>query len=236
MLESRTRYSCLGFLIVVVGLMLAFVLVIPFSRSAREPVRRNQCLHRMREISVAILNYELEHGTLPPAYTVDEEGNRLHSWRTLILPYLDEQALFETIDLTKPWNHPDNAAAIEVIPSVYICPSSPWSEDRMTYVAVDDERCCFNGSTPRKMDEITDGFDRTVLIIEVDEEHAVHWMEPRDVDMKAALSINPEWVTGHNGLTMAAFVDSHCWAFSLDTSVEWLEAALTISGGEVVED
>ena len=48
---------------------------------------------------------------LPPAYTVDADGRPLHSWRTLILPYLEQEPLYQTIDLSKPWNDPANAKA-----------------------------------------------------------------------------------------------------------------------------
>ena len=58
-------------------------------------------------------NYEQAYNALPPAYTVDANGRPLHSWRTLILPYLEQESLYQTIDLSKPWNDPANARAVE---------------------------------------------------------------------------------------------------------------------------
>ena len=234
--QSGSRLRILGYVVgafVILGLLIAMML--PVTRRARPAALRNGCLNNMRQLGLAILNYESVHGTLPPAYTVDENGNRLHSWRTLILPYIEEQALYESIDLTKPWDHPDNAAAYEVIPSVFVCPGSR-SDDNVTYMAVEGPDCCFNGSTPRSLSEITDGSAKTIMIIEVGEKHAVHWMEPRDADESTILSFGPDWVTGHNGIIIASFVDNHTRSISLETPQEKLRAMLTIAGGEEIEE
>ena len=69
--------------------------------------------NNLKQIALALLNYEQAHHALPPAYTVDAQGRPLHSWRTLILPYLDQESLYQTIDLSKPWNDPANAKALE---------------------------------------------------------------------------------------------------------------------------
>src|SRR5690606_10081573 len=111
-------------------------LLLPQVRSARGPAERSLCTSNMKQIVFGLLRYEEEHGTLPPAYTVDDEGNRLHSWRTLILPYLDEQELYDQIDLTRPWDDPVNATARETLVDVYICPASPGEEELTTYLAV----------------------------------------------------------------------------------------------------
>ena len=237
--QSGPRLKIFAYVVgafVILGLLVAMMLPMARRGGGREAARRNACLNNMRQIGLAILNYESEHGTLPPAYTVDENGNRLHSWRTLILPYIEEQALYESIDLTKPWDHPDNAAAFEVVPSIFVCPSSPWSEDLMTYMAVEGPDCCFNGSTPRSLAEITDGSSKTIMVIEVGEKHAVHWMEPKDADDATIESFAPDWATGHNGIVIASFVDNHTRSISLETPRENLRAMLTIAGGEEIEE
>ncbi|MEZ6119345.1 MAG: DUF1559 domain-containing protein [Pirellulaceae bacterium] len=120
--RSLISWKRIGLIVGVV--MLLIVLLLPFRRNIRPTVRRIECGENMQEISMALINYETVHGTLPPAFTVDENGNRLHSWRTLILPFLEEQALYDSIDLTKPWDHPDNAAAYETRVPIFECPSA----------------------------------------------------------------------------------------------------------------
>ena len=90
----------MGIIVVLIALML------PAMRSAREPARRTQCRYNLKQIGLALHEYEQAFGVLPPAYTVDAEGKRLQSWRVLILPYLDQAALYKLIDLTKPWDDP----------------------------------------------------------------------------------------------------------------------------------
>ena len=60
-------------------------------RTPREAVRCAQCVDNLKQIALALNNYEQEYNALPPAYTVDADGRPLHSWRTLILPYLEEE-------------------------------------------------------------------------------------------------------------------------------------------------
>ena len=47
-----------------------------------------RCASNLSRLRMAIENYIVVHGRYPPAYTMDEHGNRLLSWRVLILPYL----------------------------------------------------------------------------------------------------------------------------------------------------
>src|SRR5262245_58943586 len=80
------------------------VLAAPFARiiqNAKQPSRRTLCLNNLHNITLALKHYENDHHAFPPAYTTDANGKPLHSWRTLILPYMDAQGLFDSIDLTK---------------------------------------------------------------------------------------------------------------------------------------
>src|SRR5262245_6205217 len=86
---SRSGFTLAEFLVVVgiIAVLIAFLL--PSIRSGGEAARRAQCTNNLKQIALALYNYEQEHKVLPPAYTVDATGRPLHSWRTLILPYLE---------------------------------------------------------------------------------------------------------------------------------------------------
>ena len=58
----------------------------------------------MMKITMALQIYKAEHGTFPPACTIDSSGKPLHSWRVLLLPQLGEKELFQKIRLNKPWD------------------------------------------------------------------------------------------------------------------------------------
>lgn len=66
-------------------------------RAIKRPKTTN-CEERFAAIGEASIRYQDEHAAFPPAYTADEQGNRLHSWRTLILPYLGYGDLYSQID------------------------------------------------------------------------------------------------------------------------------------------
>ena len=107
----------------VLGLGLLVGLLLSARGGAGPAARRNGCISNMKQIGLAVQSYESVHGHFPPAYTTDDQGNPLHSWRVLILPYLEEEELYDSIDLTKPWYHPDNLALANRMPWVYRCPA-----------------------------------------------------------------------------------------------------------------
>ena len=117
----------------VLGLVLAMLL--PATRSSRGAARRVQCKHNLKSIGLAIANYRSEHGSGPPAVTRDADGRPLHSWRTLLLPYLDEAELYASVVLSEPWDAPANAAARDQMPPVFSCPAADAEHAHTTYLA-----------------------------------------------------------------------------------------------------
>ena len=111
-----TNYATIG---VLVGLLL------PAVQAAREAARRNMSMNNMKQIMLAMHNYHDANGNLPPAFSTDDAGNALLSWRVLILPYLEEQALYDQFHLDESWNSEHNKTLISKMPEVYAEPSAP---------------------------------------------------------------------------------------------------------------
>jgi hypothetical protein len=65
------------------------------------------CRTNMIQIVYACGKYVETYGSLP-AYTVDKDNKPLHSWRVLILPFLDQEELYKSIRLDEPWNSKHN--------------------------------------------------------------------------------------------------------------------------------
>ena len=193
----------------------------------------------MKQIGLAFHNYHSVHKSLPPAYTVDAQGNRLHSWRTFLLPFLEEQDLFETIDLAKPWNDPVNRDAMQRVVRVYQCPSHAASSPLPTlssYVAIVDPSGVMTGSTPTKFPEVKDGLPTTVLITEVSIESAVHWMDPTDIDLDEFLGVGKEFSSNHNGAVNVMMCDGAVQHMANDTDDEYRKSIVTKSGVEQIQD
>src|SRR6476646_10711529 len=85
--------------IAIIGVLVAMLL--PAIQSAREAARRSQCTNNLKQLGIAIQNYESARKELPPGHRMTKVGtdiDSLGSWVTVILPYLEESALFSQID------------------------------------------------------------------------------------------------------------------------------------------
>jgi hypothetical protein len=222
-------------LAVIALLVIAVAMLLPATRSAPEASRRNSCLNNLKQIGLGLLNYADAHGRFPPAFTTDDAGNRLHSWRTLILPYMEQQALYKTIDLTKPWDDPANARAAHDALVVYQCPSLPGDEEDATltnYLAVVGDDSVIRAGESRTPEEIGDVSRQVLMVIEVREEKAVHWMSPEDIDEESLLAAwsGEKHLSHHSGdVTNALFADGRCHSLQPTLDPAALRAMITVS-------
>ena len=209
-----------------VGILFVVALLLPAQRRVRPATRRAGCINNVRQMGLAILNYESATGSLPPAYTVDEDGNRLHSWRTLILPYIEEGGLYDSIDLTKPWDDPVNAEARKAVITPYLCPSAHHDETKTTYLAVVGHNTAFTGSEKRSWAEATKelGASATLAIVDVPDDLAVHWMSPYDTDIDTLDRLTVDSETNHDGIIIGCFLDNHTQSLSLENLGKFLDA------------
>lgn len=181
-----TRFRIFLGLIIVI---LAFVIVgllLPSLQRVHEAIRRSDCLDNLTKISRAIQQYEADRGHLPPAYTVDTDGRKLHSWRVLILPYLGEERLYQSIDLQKPWDDPVNQQARQTAPAIYQCGYNQLEPAFTSYLAnvASDKFFVPAGQTKSRSNLATRDEQEMIMVFEVNSEMAVEWMSPRDGDLK----------------------------------------------------
>jgi hypothetical protein len=230
--KSRRRFTFGGLLAVAAILVTLIALMLPAVRSARGPARQSQCINNLKQIALALYNYEHEYGALPPAYSVDAQGRPLHSWRTLILPFLEQGNPHPSIDLSKPWDDPVNLKAGSVAPYVFRCPESPLLQGRTTYLAIVTPNGCFLPDRPRRLAEITDDHHATLMVIETGEEHAVPWMAPLDAGESLVLSLGLTGKPPHPGGMEACRVDGSVTIVKPDTPARERRAMISISGND----
>jgi hypothetical protein len=192
-------------------------------------------MNHLKQIGLALRTYADAHNAFPPAYTVNDEGKPLHSWRTLILPYLEERQLYEKIDLSKPWDDPANAQALRAAPYIYQCPANLNSEEtdnRTTYLAVVTPNSCLRPARSRPMSDLTDGLPFTLIVMEVDSDHAVPWMSPFDADEKLVLSIGPESKLVHPGGTHVLYANGSVQFLDTTVPAKLRLAVISIAGDD----
>ncbi|MCL2304700.1 MAG: DUF1559 domain-containing protein [Planctomycetaceae bacterium] len=222
----------------VVSLLITQVFVTP------ESARRTLCTNNLKNIGHALHNYHDKYQCFPPAYTVDENGQPLHSWRVLLLPFLEEQALYEQIRLDEPWDSEYNKQFHDKIPCVFRCSTGGLlalssvkekNSRKCLYSVVIGDETPFPGAATTKFSDITDGSSNTILVVE--RLLSVCWMAPNyEIPFDIAVKGVNRDVFGvggtHTGGTNVVFADGSIRCIPGTTSPETLQSLLTKAAGD----
>lgn len=231
----RNGFGLIELTVIVIIVLAIAALLLPSARRSGEVARRRQCKNILKQIAFALRNYHDQYHAFPPAYTVDAEGRPLHSWRTLLLPFLGQKALYDKIDLTKPWDDPANGTVLQTSLEFFRCPSSMSPPNHTTYLAIVATGSCLRPIEGRPLSEVLDGPSNTVLVIEAPAEQSVPWMAPTDADETLFLAINPETNLHHVGAFHVALVDGTVRILNASTSAEIRRALISVAGRDPVE-
>lgn len=214
-------------------------LLLPAVQAAREAARRSQCTNNLRQIALGLQNYQDVYGSFPPAYVADENGKPMHSWRVLILPFVDQQALYDQYHFDEPWDGPNNRLLAASTPPVFRCPSDGVSAPGMTsYVGISGPGTIFDGDQPVRFSAIVDGTSNTLMVAEF-AGGGIQWMEPRDLDASRLSGI----VSPPDGVNISSYHPAGANAALADGSVRFLSSSIdpqvlramtTINGAETV--
>lgn len=238
----KTFLGCGGCVWAAAGLfffLLVVALCLPAVSSCREAARRVQCRNNLTNIMVAMNSYSAKYGCYPPAYTVDKQGRRMHSWRTLLLEFSDRD-LYAKYNLNQPWNSPGNLAVADMMKrrGPYRCPSEQGEIPTDTnYVMLVGPQAFSDGPHGRKQEEITDGLANTIAVVEM-APSGIHWTEPRDLDVsEMSFKINDPDSAGirssHAGGAFVLFADGSVQYLTVHSEAEkFLKELSTIDGKE----
>ncbi|MBN1912104.1 MAG: DUF1559 domain-containing protein [Pirellulales bacterium] len=208
--------------------------LLPGLRDAREAARRARSANNMRQLGLALLNHESAHKQFPARANFDAQGKPLLSWRVHILPYIEQQGLYERFHLDEPWDSPHNKKLIPLMPIVFQNPSAPVKPGMASYLAPVGPGLMFEGKKVRRIREITDGTAHTILLLEADPDKAVEWTKPDDWNYDPK---NPLAGLGkaHPGGFTAVFVDGSVHFLPAKIKPVVFKALLTAMGGETVD-
>ena len=229
-----------GGVAVVLVIPILIALLLPAVQAAREAARRSQCNNTLKQIGLAMINYHDVYGSYPPAYLADSNGRPMHSWRVLILPYMEQQSLYARYNFDEPWDGPNNSQLAALVPPMYRCPSDSAGTPGSTttdYAVITGPGMMFDGETASTIASVTDGTSNTILVVEATNA-GINWMEPRDLDAsQMAFQINgsPTEISSHHpGGALAVFADGATRFLSQSITAQMLRALITKAGNEPI--
>lgn len=207
--------------IAIIGILVA--LLLPAIQAARESARRSSCMNNLRQIILGVHSYESANEWFPPG-TVNDTGpirnlpQGYHiSWLARILPYLEETAVYRSIDFSVGAYHPRNNAARQQPIDVFQCPSSAFNFDPTSSYAgchhdreapIDEDN---NGvlflNVALSYDDLEDGAKHTLFVGEKlgDPQYDLGWLSGTPGTLRntgpplggqTAFGSSPPWVSG----------------------------------------
>jgi len=124
--QSTSGFTLVEILVVIAIIGILVALLLPAVQQAREAARRTQCVNNLRQIGLAMLTYESGHRRLPSGIVDDDDNfqDGLRSGFVDLLPFFEEQALFESYDLEQSWKAPGNRNVGAQRLAMLMCPTN----------------------------------------------------------------------------------------------------------------
>jgi prepilin-type N-terminal cleavage/methylation domain-containing protein len=125
---KRQAFTLIELLVVIAIIAVLVALLLPAVQQAREAARRTQCKNNLRQIALAMHNYESASGTLPPSMAINPRITTNASWSIhgRLMPWLEQVNLYSQIDLSRTWHNFPIISGFRV--PVFACPSDPKSD------------------------------------------------------------------------------------------------------------
>jgi hypothetical protein len=261
-LRQKRRRRATPYLIALCLIGILVAMLIPAVQQAREAAHRSSCKCNLKQLGLALHNYHEANGCFPPAFIADAQGRPMHSWRVLILPQIDQMALYKKYRFDEPWDGPHNILLLDEIPPIYKCPThcpparnlagsrksfgvlacgSPWTitrsnrPDCTNYAAVLGTDCAFRGAIPVLLADIADGTSNTFLVGEVTDAD-IPWTKPEDIDVSKHPQIGDRLGFSSDHTSGAHFLtaDGAVRFVSVTTPQATIDALFTRNAGDSV--
>lgn len=184
-MKSPHPYLVIFFFCLVV--VVALGLLWPASQPIRDTPIISSDSNKLKSIALAIYNYEHDHGHFPPPFIPDEKGKPMHSWRVLLLPYLEEDNMFKQYRMDEPWNGPNNRKLATKSPRCYqsILANNlhEGNKGETNFLAVTGSGTFWEFSGKLTVKQLGDRAPKVVTFV-INDGMGINWMEPSDLDIE----------------------------------------------------
>jgi hypothetical protein len=126
-------------------------------------------------------NYHSAYNRLPAPAITDADGKPLLSWRVAVLPFIEEQALYEQFRLDEPWDSEHNLPLSKQLPKAFATVGLRLPPGQTVLHAVVGDEIGLRPSEKTAFRDFLDGLSNTILVIESTADSAVPWSKPDDV-------------------------------------------------------
>ncbi len=189
--------------------------------------------NNLKQIGLAMHNYHDTMNAFPPAAVCDKKGRPQLSWRVLILPYIEQEALYKEFKLDEPWDSETNKKLLVKMPKVYAVPGKTKLGDTDTYYRVFvGNGAGFDWLNGGKIQNITDGTSNTLMCVTA--ATAVPWTKPDELEFDPEKDMGKLVGLVVNGKAQVVMFDGSVRTLPKLPAKETLNALITRGGGEVV--
>ena len=257
--QVHIGFTLVELLVVIAIISILMSLLLPAVQAVREAARKTSCQNNLKQMGIALHHFHHSHGQLPIGCVEwrgpgTPAGQRQLAWSAYLLPYLEQQNLFDAIDFNLPFDAPENAAAAATRLSVYECASAPKRDlirgqtdygglfgERMVSRAPDDGIFLYDEVI--RFDDIRDGLSQTIAVAEDVGGPDSEWINGRNVFVQSGGINDPKAWIGDNEIrskhpagAMVLFADGHVQFLGNETDKLILGGLITRKGREVIAE
>lgn len=234
--RTPPQFTLRSLFVVTAVVALVLGITLPLIRESHDAARAAYCQNNLKQIGLALHEYHDSRKAFPPAHTC-RQGQRLHSWRTLVLPSYCMSRLYRQVRFDEPWDSPGNGRVCSTRMPMFTCPGDDASQQTnlTNYLAVVGSGTAWPGSTTTCLSDFRNGTSNSILAVEMADSD-VPWMEPRDLEFdKIDFTINgpirPGISSKHAHGANILFADGSVRCFPVTTYPEDLRTMFLIRGG-----
>jgi hypothetical protein len=165
----------------VVPVLVTILVVMPIYEGVASTGDRVVASNNLKQIGLAMHIYHDNYARFPPAALRGPDGRPLLSWRVALLPFLEQQHLYNQFRLDEPWDSPNNRRLLQQMPRVYAIPGDAKSMQAglTCYQVFAGPNTAFDSPRGNSSAQITDGLSATIFVAEA--ARPVEWTKPDDL-------------------------------------------------------
>jgi hypothetical protein len=217
-----------GAVVLVCGGVLV-ALLLPAVQQAREAARRMQSTNNMKQILIAMHTYHDTYKEFPPAVVKDASGKPLYSGMVCLLPFLEQQPLYDRFQKDKAWDSPENLTLSGITLPMLTDPSNPdATAGRTDYLLISGPGSVLEDTPGMKhgLQNITDGTSNTIVLMEVKGKGS--WAAPNTWDLGKPLD------GSHPQVVIVGFADGSVRTIRRDINPQTLRLMVEQNDGQAL--